>query len=501
METGVFTSIFRSIGEYIPSLIGAVLILVVGWLAALLVSAALRELIKRTTLDNKLAKWIAGDESKSVWIEKWVPKGAFYLIMLFTLIAFFQTLGLTVVTDPINRMLNKVFEFAPRIIGAGLLLLVAWIVASALKALIAKGLGAAKIDEKLGGQVQIEGKESLPVTSSLANAVYWLVFLFFMPAILNALALEGLLSPVQSMIDKILTLLPNILAAGIIILIGWFIARIIRGIVVNLLSAAGVDSLSEKVGLAKAIGDKTLSGIIGMLLYILILIPIAIAALDTLTIESISTPAKHMLQTALDAVPSIFAAVLIFIIAYIIGRLICVLIVNLLEGVGFNAILAKLGIGQETAEGKKTPSEIVGYAVLVAIMLFAAMEASQILQFSALADLIFRFMVFAGQIVMGLIIFGIGLYLASLIANLIEGTGSQQSKIMALVARVAVIILASAMALRQMGLANEIITLAFSLLLGAIALALALSVGIGGKDIAAREVDKLISKIKGDKKS
>ncbi|MCK5426880.1 MAG: hypothetical protein KAJ34_04230, partial [Thermodesulfovibrionia bacterium] len=111
-----------------------------------------------------------------------------------------------------------------------------------------------------------------------------------------------------------------------------------------------------------------------------------------------------------------------------------------------------------------------------------------------------RFMVFAGQIVMGLIIFGIGLYLASLIANLIEGTGSQQSRIMALAARVAVIILASAMALSQMGLANEIITLAFSLLLGAIALALALSVGIGGKDIAAREVDKLISKMKGDKK-
>ncbi len=500
METGMFTDILRNIGGYIPNLIGAVLILVVGWLAALLVSAALRKVLKRTKLDNKLAKWIAGDESQTVGAEKWVPKGAFYLIMLFTLIAFFQALGLTMVTDPINRLLNKLFEFSPRIIGAGLLLLVAWVVASVLRALISKGLGAAKIDEKLGGQAQIEGKESLPVTSSLANAVYWLVFLFFLPAVLNALALEGLLTPVQSMIDNILALLPNILAAGIILLIGWFIARIIRGIGVNLLSAAGVDRLSEKIGLAKTIGDKTLSGIIGMLLYILILIPIAIAALDTLKIESISTPAKQMLQTALDSVPSIFAAVVIFIIAYIIGRLVCELVVNLLAGVGFNAILAKLGIGKETAEGKKTPSEIVGYAILVAIMLFAAMQASQILQFSALATLISRFMVFAGQIIMGLIIFGIGLYLASMVANLIEGTGSKQSGIMALTARVAIIILVSAMALRQMGLANDIITLAFSLLLGAIALALALAVGIGGRDIAAREVDKLISKMKGEKK-
>jgi hypothetical protein len=500
METGVFTDIFRNIGGYIPNLIGAVIILVVGWLAALLVSAALREVLKRTKLDNKIAKWIAGDESKTVGTEKWVPKGAFYLIMLFTLIAFFQALGLTMVTDPINRLLNKVFEFAPRIIGAGLLLLVAWIVASVLRALITKGLGAAKIDEKLGGQAHIEGRESLPVTSSLANAVYWLVFLFFLPAVLNALALEGLLAPVQGMIDNILALLPNIFAAAIILLIGWFIARIIRGIVVNLLSAAGVDRLSEKIGLAKAIGEKTLSGILGMLLYILILIPVAIAALDTLKIESISAPAKQMLQTALDAVPSIFAAVVIFIVAYIIGRLVCELVVNLLAGVGFNAILAKLGIGKETAEGKKTPSEIVGYAILIAIMLFAAMQASQILHFTTLAALISRFMVFAGQIVMGLIIFGIGLYLASIVAGLIEGTGSKQSGIMALAARVAIIILVSAMALRQMGLANDIITLAFSLLLGAIALALALAVGIGGKDIAAREVDKMISKMKGDKK-
>jgi hypothetical protein len=501
MDTGVLSSISRNIGEYIPNLIGAVIILVLGWLAALLVSTLLREILKRTTIDSKLAGWIGGEEGKQIETEKWIPKGAFYLIMLFTLIAFFQALELTIVTDPINKLLSKVFEFLPRIFGAGLLLLVAWILASILKALISKGLGAVKIDEKLGGQAKIEGKESLPVTSSLANAIYWLVFLFFLPAVLSALALEGLLSPVQGMIDNILAMLPNILAAAIIFLIGWFIARIIRGIAVNLLSAAGLDHLSEKVGLSKAMGEKTLSGIVGMLLYILILIPIVIAALDTLKIESISAPAKHMLQITLNAVPSIFVAALILLIAYVVGRLICELIANLLASVGFNAILAKLGLGkEEVQEGKKTPSEIVGTIVLIAIMLFAAMEASHALQFQALTELLSRFMVFGGQIVMGLIIFGIGLYIANLAANLITGTGSQHSNIMGMVTRVAIIVLVSAMALRQMGLANEIISLAFGLLLGAIALAIALAVGIGGKDIAAREVEKLISSMKGEKK-
>jgi hypothetical protein len=410
-------------------------------------------------------------------------------------------LGLTIVTDPLNKLLSKVFEFTPRIIGAGLLLLIAWVVASVLKILITKGLGAAKIDERLGSQAQIEGKERLPITESLANAVYWLVFLLFLPAILSALALEGLLTPVQGMIDSILAMLPNIFAAGIILLIGWFIARIIRGIATNLLLATGIDRLGEKIGLTKVMGQKTLSGILGMLLYILILIPIAIAALDALKIESISAPARNMLQTALNAVPSIFGATLIFVIAYIVGRLVCELITNLLAGLGFNAILAKLGIGKEIPEGKKAPSEVVGYLVFIAIMLFAAIEATQLLQFTALTDLISKFVSFAGQIVMGLIIFGIGLYIAKTVSNLIEGTGTQQGRIIALAAKIAIIVLASAMALRQMGLANEIVTLAFGMLLGAIAVAIALAVGIGSKDIAAREVEKLISKIKGTKES
>jgi hypothetical protein len=498
----MLSNITQNIGGYIPSLLGAILVLVVGWLIALAVSTILRELLKRTTVDTRLAEWIVGKEGKSIETEKWIPKGAFYLIMLFTLIAFFQTLGLTIVTDPINKLLSRVFEFLPRILGAGLLLLVAWIIASILKALIAKGLGAAKIDEKLGGQAKIEGAESIPVTSSLANAVYWLVFLFFLPAVLSALALEGLLSPVQGMINNILTMLPNILAAGIIFLIGWFIARIIRGIVVNLLSAAGVDRLSEKVGLTKAMGAKTLSGILGMLIYILILIPVAIAALDTLKIESISAPAKHMLQITLNAVPSIFVAALILMIAYVVGRLICELIANLLASVGFNAILVKLGLGkEEVQEGKKSPSEIVGVIVLTAIMLFAAMEASHALQFNTLTELLSRFMIFAGQIIMGLIIFGIGLYVANLAENLIGGTENKHSKVMALASKIAIIVLATAVALRQMGLANEIISLAFGLFLGAVALALALAVGIGGKDIAAREVEKIISSIRGEKKT
>jgi hypothetical protein len=88
----------------------------------------------------------------------------------------------------------------------------------------------------------------------------------FLPAILGALSLQGLLAPVQGMIDKILSFLPNLVTAGIIFLVGWFIARLVQQIVTNLLVAIGTDNFSEKVGLAKALGSQKLSSVCGFIL-------------------------------------------------------------------------------------------------------------------------------------------------------------------------------------------------------------------------------------------
>ncbi|MEE8163503.1 MAG: mechanosensitive ion channel, partial [Anaerolineae bacterium] len=474
----------------IPNLIGALAILIIGWLVALVVSAIVRRALRRTTLDNRLARWIVGEEkAEAIEVERWIAKGVYYLIMLFVLIAFFQTLGLTIITEPLNQLLIQVFQYAPRLLGAGFLLLIAWIVASALKLVVSRVLSAAKIDERLGSLAGLEEEGRVPLAQTLGDAVYWLVSLLFLPAVLDALGLEGLLEPVQGMTNKVLGFLPNIFAAGLILVVGWFIARIVQRIVTNLLAAIGADRLSEQVGLATVLGKQRLSGLLGLVVYVLILIPVLIAALNALALEAITRPAANMLNTILGALPAIFAASLVVTIAYLVGRVVAGLVTNLLTGAGFNAILARLGLGKEPAEGERTPSEIVGYLVLVAIMLFAAVEASRLLGFVLLADLVTQFTVFAGQVILGLIIFAIGLYLANLTSKTVLASGAAQARLLALAARVSILVLAGAMALRQMGLANEIINLTFSLLLGAIAVAVALAFGLGGREIAARELE------------
>jgi hypothetical protein len=246
------------------------------------------------------------------------------------------------------------------------------------------------------------------------------------------------------------------------------------------------------------LGKKQLSGVIGMVVYVLILIPVLVAALNALALDAITEPATNMLDDILSAFPAIFAAALLLGIAYVVGRVVSGLLENLLAGIGFDAVLSKLGLGKEPGEGQRTPSQIVGYLVLVAIMLFSAIEALRLLGFGSVAELVVNFTSFAGQVILGLIIFAIGLYLANLATGLIKDSGSAQAGLLSLAARVSILVLAGAMALRQMGLANEIVNLAFALLLGAVAVAAALAFGFGGREIAARKLAQWVESTKSD---
>jgi hypothetical protein len=99
-------------------------------------------------------------------------------------------------------------------------------------------------------------------------------------------------------------------------------------------------------------------------------------------------------------------------------------------------------------------------------------------------------LVFSGHVILGLIIFGIGLFLANVAARAVQSAGTQKATLLSVVARLSFIVLAAAIALREMELANEIIVWAFVLALGSVAVAAAIAFGIGGRDIAAQQLRK-----------
>jgi hypothetical protein len=368
---------------------------------------------------------------------------------------------------------------------------------------------------------QVAGTEQagkMQLTDTLANALYWFIFLLFLPPVLEAVGLQQALQPVQNMLDQVLAALPKILKAVIIVGAGWLIATVVRRIVANLLAATGTDRLGSRFGISPSTGGQSLSSIIGTVVYVLILIPFAISGLEALEIESISLPAVAMLQEVLQAIPDIFTAALILVVAYFVGRFVSDLLTNILTGIGFNNIFNWLGLPftpatssrpadpnatvlqEEGGSGQqmpqRTPSEIVGIVALVGIMLFAAVTATDILGLAALTLIVNEVLLIAGQVLLAVVVFAIGLYFANLAFSLINSSGSRQAGFLAQAARVGIIILVSAMALQQMGIASDIVNLAFGLLLGAIAVAIALAFGLGGRDIAAEQIKEWLNSFK-----
>ncbi|MFV1859538.1 MAG: mechanosensitive ion channel [Anaerolineales bacterium] len=488
---------FEGLGPYLLNVAIAVAVLIVGWLVAVVARAVTRWGLRRTGLDRRLSSMSgAPGEDGAVNLTSWISRAVYYLILLLVLVIVLQQLQLTIAAESIQIFLAEIFRFLPSIFWAGVLLLVAWISATVLKFLIIRGFKTAKLDDWLTKQAEMETPDASSVSETLGNVVYWLVFLVFLPAIIGLLGLQGLLEPVQSVVDEILGALPGIFGAAIILLIGWIAARIVRQVVANLLAGAGLDAFGDRWGVQDALGTHKLSGVIGIVVYVLILIPVAIAALDALEIDAVSQPSAEVLTIVLAAVPAIFAALLLLGVAYVVARAVSGFVNNALTGVGFNNVLGWIGLGSAEGAGGQTPSQVVGYLAWLAIMLFAVIEASDLLGFGIVADLISEFLVAAGGIVAGLVIFGLGLYFAGIADRVIRGTGGSQAHLLAPVARVAIIVFSSALALRQTGIAEDIVNLAFGIVLGAIAVAAALAFGLGGRDVAAREIDNWLKDLR-----
>ena len=198
---------------------------------------------------------------------------------------------------------------------------------------------------------------------------------------------------------------------------------------------------------------------------------------------------------------------LILALAFVAGRLLRDFVTGLLRGFGFDSILAALGLSRAQAVvGGRSPSEVGGTAVMIFVMIFATMEAAEILNFHSLAGLLTRFIEFLVQVVMAVIITGIGFYLANFTRRLILAGGSAAEEggdganlLLANLARCAIIVFSVALGFQQMGIGKEIVLTAFALVLGAICLALALSFGLGSRDLAQRTIEEWARRFRSEK--
>ncbi len=498
-------SLQHSFGTYLPSVLGAVAILLVGWIVALIAAGATRKGLGALKTNERL-----GVQTRTSFdFERLAGRVVFWALLLLTLIGVFSVLNVDGVSGPLSTLATTVMTYLPRLLLALLLALLAWLIATLVRTVVNRALGATRMDEKLS-----ESADMQPLSNTMGNVAYWLVLLLFLPAIVGALQIDGLMIPLSNMTADFLAILPNLFAAVIIGVVGWIIAKAVRGLVTNLLAATGVDRFSEARDETRGLKLSQLGGTIA---FILVIVPTLIAALDALRIQAISAPLTNMLGIFLAALPNVLAAAAILILAWFIGRFVAELVAKLLANLGFDRLPERIGLGHAFAANNTivmpsgepvafnefpltadalpaanpalrtqpalSLSELGGRVALFFIMLFATVEAAGLVGFDGVHGLLEDFIAFGADVLLGLVIFVVGFWLADLAAKAVE-RANPESRGLAQIARVAILGLVLAMGLRAMGVADDIVNLAFGLILGAIAVAVALAFGLGGREAA-----------------
>jgi hypothetical protein len=393
--------------------------------------------------------------------------------------------------------------WGPKVLVALVILLLTWIVARAVSWAISKAVSRTPALQKHtpGDQHETIGQQ----LGTVAKLIIWLVGIM---AALQYLNLGQILQPINALTTDIFNFLPRLLGAGLIFFVGLIVARIVRRLVETLLTAANVDGWLARAGLGDhpstvrtspdavppgstpGASRASLARAAGILVFALIIIPVSIAALQVLQIEAISGPAINMLNQILAAIPRILTAALWLGIAFVLARFVKTIIESVLPPTGFDDAVRSTGIVPATA----APSRIVANVAFVAIMLFAAIEAAKQLGGGTVAIFLAQVTELGGKVIFGTLIVVAGIFLARIISNLV-GSGTGEGGYAQSFVRYAIIALFTFVGLSFMDLANEIVVLAFGLILGAVAVAAALAFGLGGRDAAARILSQYADRV------
>ncbi|RLL34796.1 hypothetical protein D9K80_10280 [Acinetobacter cumulans] len=463
-------------------ILSAVAILLIGWIVALLVAGAIKKLLQKIGTNDKLSN-ATGHRSN---IESIVSRIVFWIILVIAVIGALNVLNLNSISGPFSNMIQQFLLFVPQLLAALAVGFIGWIVANLVKVSSQKLLDKTQLDEKLSSDVGVS-----PLSENISNIVYWLILLLFLPIVLSILGLNGLLYPVQNMVNEAVSYLPNLFIAGVIIFVGYILAKIVRGIVEGLVSSLSIQQQAEKLGLFK---NGNVPRLLGSFVFAIIIFTALIVAFEALGIDAISQPATAMLHEVMYAIPNIIAAGLILILAYVVSRLVARLVSEVLAGTGVDNVPAKVDL--QRFLGNTKLSDIVGYLIVFFTMLFAVSEAANRLGFAQISDLIAMFIHFGANILLGAVILVIGFWLANVVANVVQRGEYNSSRWLANLVRVLIMGLVVAMGLRAMGIADSIVNLAFGLTLGAVAVAFALAFGLGGRQPAECLLSDLLDKAK-----
>lgn len=369
------------------------------------------------------------------------------------------------------------------VIKAVLILLLAFITAAIVKSLVVKLFTKTKLNALLGKtDNETDGKEK--TVTFIGKLVHLLVFLLFVPGIFESLGMREVSSPILNLLNTMWGYLPNILAAVLVLWVGFFIARLVRELLIPVFNRLKVNTLQEKAGIQVADTGR-LSDTLAYIVYVLILIPVIIASLQVLNIQAVSVPAIQMLDTIFKFIPNILASLVIIIVGCMVARFSGNIVENMIASAGFDA---KLSERLETKGNGFVLSKVVGITIHTIMVVFFIVESFGVLHLPVLTGIGNAVISYMPYVLASVLIL-VACYVCDGLAGkaLLKGNHT----VLALVSKISIYTIGTFMILNELGIAKEIVNTVFILIIAALAIAFAVSFGVGGRNFAEKVLKKL----------
>ena len=384
----------------------------------------------------------------------------------------------------LQQILIPLVGSVPSIIYAIVLLVLALIVASIVKAIVVKVCQRLNLGKRLEKYEAGDDGEASDLIETVGKIVFVLVFVLFLPGILNILNLHGVSQPIMTMMNNLFGYLPNIIGAVVIFVIGNILAKVVKQIAISILRRVKLDKLQEKVGIKQ--GETTIgfSVLVGNIIYGFIIIFVTIAALQVLNITAITDPAVGMLSVVLSMIPNIFTAIILIVVGIYIGKLVGTLLAALLSGIGVNSLFADVLKSNKPDAKEIVVSNIIGGMAKCIVILIFTVQAFGVLRLEVFNNLGDTVIAYLPNFIGALIVLGVGLLLAKF-AESAMSKHTHSSALKVKLVKTIIITMTVFMTLNQLKIASFIVNTTFIVVLGAVAVACVLAFGIGGRDMAA----------------
>jgi len=204
-----------------------------------------------------------------------------------------------------------------------------------------------------------------------------------------------------------------------------------------------------------------------------------------------------MFATVTGYLPTLFMVLGTLVVGLVAARVISKLVARLFKEIYFDTLCHHLGLAGVLRKGgiKKTPSEVVGCLLYWVIMIMVLTTSVKVFGLTLVDEMLNRLFSYVPSVIGAVFVLTFGMILGNFISSLVKivasNTDIPRPDIMGMLTKYAIVIFAVTIFIHEIGLGVLLTGTSVNIIFGSVCLALAISFGLGGRDTAARYIDKL----------